>query len=637
MARHGGRAWAEGAVGAGSTFYFALPAMADTRKHQRGLSMLKPILLVEDNPKDLELSLVALERSQLANEVVVARDGAEALDYLMCRGTHAERPKGQPAVVLLDLKLPKVDGLEVLQQIRNHPDLKSLPVVMLTSSLEEKDLVKSYDAGVNAYVVKPVGFKEFLEAVQDLGVFWGLVNEPPPASLNSCRVGQGTAQRDFLLDRTSGLSLTSILHLEDSDLDAELVHAWLAKGELAVEIDRASDRASFVDQLTARPHDVILADYSLPDFDGLAALEIARRETPETPFIFVSGRLGEEVAIETLKSGATDYVLKQRLERLNPAVTRALSEARERGDRKRAEAALREGELRHRLILDSITDYAVITTDTLGRIVSWSAGAERVFGYKEAELVGQSFGVLYTPEDNAAGVPLRWLDQAREGEGGGHSEGWYARNDGSRFWGSGVIVPLADGPRRLDGFAKVVRDMTHRKRVEDALLEADRRKDEFLAMLAHELRNPLSAIHNSAQLLRQSNVPADRIDWIKGVLSHQVKHLGRLVDDLLDVSRITRDKIHLRTSSCDPPRSDRPRSGVDASVHRGASAHARRRSRRRSALPRGRPDADRASDREPSHQRRQIHRSRRPRRVDGEPGRQRADCAGERRRHGDDS
>src|SRR5947209_6450658 len=118
--------------------------------------MLKPILLVEDSPNDLELTLIALERSQLANEVVVVRDGAEALDYLLCRGTYRDRPHGNPAVVLLDLKLPKVDGIEVLERIRTTPDLQRLPVVILTSSREEKDLVRSYNLGVNAYVVKPV-------------------------------------------------------------------------------------------------------------------------------------------------------------------------------------------------------------------------------------------------------------------------------------------------------------------------------------------------------------------------------------------------------------------------------------------------------------------------------------------------
>lgn len=142
--------------------------------------MLKPILLVEDNPKDLELTLVALAKSNLANEIVIARDGAEALDFLFRRGGHASRREENPAVVLLDLKLPKVDGLEVLRQVKADAGLRSVPVVMLTSSREEQDLLRSYDLGVNAYVVKPVDFREFIEAIRELGVFWAVLNEPPP-------------------------------------------------------------------------------------------------------------------------------------------------------------------------------------------------------------------------------------------------------------------------------------------------------------------------------------------------------------------------------------------------------------------------------------------------------------------------
>lgn len=149
--------------------------------------MLKPILLVEDNPHDLELTLVALERSQLANEVIVMRDGAEALDYLFRRNAYAGRIDGNPAVLLLDLKLPKVDGLQVLDAIRQTEELRSIPVVMLTSSREEPDLSKAYQLGVNAYVVKPVEFKEFVSAISDLGIFWAVLNEPPPGSVRAQR------------------------------------------------------------------------------------------------------------------------------------------------------------------------------------------------------------------------------------------------------------------------------------------------------------------------------------------------------------------------------------------------------------------------------------------------------------------
>jgi CheY-like chemotaxis protein len=140
---------------------------------------LKRILLAEDNPKDVELALEALEEHNLANDVVVVRNGAEALDYLYRRGEFSTRPAGNPAVVLLDLKMPKVDGLEVLRQIKTDEEMKVIPIVMLTSSREEHDLVKSYKLGANAYVVKPIDFQQVVEAIKQLGLFWAVLNEPP--------------------------------------------------------------------------------------------------------------------------------------------------------------------------------------------------------------------------------------------------------------------------------------------------------------------------------------------------------------------------------------------------------------------------------------------------------------------------
>jgi CheY-like chemotaxis protein len=146
------------------------------------MSTLGRILIVEDDPRDVELTLTALEEYNLANEVVVTRDGEEALDYLYCRGNFAARSGENPAVLLLDLKLPKVDGLEVLRQIKSDEKFKIIPVVVLTSSHEEKDMVASYRLGVNAYVVKPVDFHEFVNAIKELGIFWAVINEPPPGS-----------------------------------------------------------------------------------------------------------------------------------------------------------------------------------------------------------------------------------------------------------------------------------------------------------------------------------------------------------------------------------------------------------------------------------------------------------------------
>jgi len=144
---------------------------------------LKRILLAEDNERDLELTMAALAEHNLVNEVVVARDGAEALDYLYNRGKFANHANGFPVVVMLDLKMPKVDGLEVLQVMRSDPHFKHIPVVMITSSREEQDLIKSYELGVNAYVVKPVDFQKFVESIKQVGFFWAIVNEPPPDAI----------------------------------------------------------------------------------------------------------------------------------------------------------------------------------------------------------------------------------------------------------------------------------------------------------------------------------------------------------------------------------------------------------------------------------------------------------------------
>ena len=147
------------------------------------MSSLGRILMVEDDAKDIELTLTALEEYNLANEVVVTRDGEEALDYLYCRGNFSTRPKENPAVLLLDLKLQRVHGLEVLEQVKSDEKLRMIPVVVLTSSREEIDMVASYKLGVNAYVVKPVDFHEFVNAIKELGIFWAVINEPPTGSI----------------------------------------------------------------------------------------------------------------------------------------------------------------------------------------------------------------------------------------------------------------------------------------------------------------------------------------------------------------------------------------------------------------------------------------------------------------------
>jgi CheY-like chemotaxis protein len=143
----------------------------------------KPILLADDNPRDAELALAAMDEDHLADKVAVCRDGTEVLDYLYRRGVHQNRSLGNPIVIMLDLKMPKMDGLDVLRAIKQDEDLQRIPVVILTSSKEEFDVAQCYASGANAYVVKPVDFPEYVKAVRELGVFWGIINEPPPPGL----------------------------------------------------------------------------------------------------------------------------------------------------------------------------------------------------------------------------------------------------------------------------------------------------------------------------------------------------------------------------------------------------------------------------------------------------------------------
>jgi PAS domain-containing protein len=210
-----------------------------------------------------------------------------------------------------------------------------------------------------------------------------------------------------------------ILLLEDSLLDAELIGARLSRGGIDFAMDRVDTRDDYVSALETGRYDLILADYSLPSFDGLSALEIAREGWPHLPFVFVSGGLGEEVAIDSLKRGATDYLLKGKLDRLGPVVTRAIAEARERAERRRTEAALRESEERHRLILETVKDYAIITLDTDGRVSGWNRGAEQLLGFPEAEILGRPIRLIFSPDDVRARVPQGELGQAAgQGRGG---------------------------------------------------------------------------------------------------------------------------------------------------------------------------------------------------------------------------
>lgn len=348
-----------------------------------------------------------------------------------------------------------------------------------------------------------------------------------------------------------------ILLLEDDPLDVELISESLRGDGVDCEIHAIATQRELAESLEHPDrYQLILSDYRLPGYDGIAALEYARERCPDVPFLFVSGAIGEERAIESLKRGATDYVLKHRLDRLAPAVRRALQEIDERTERLRAVESQRESEERFRLIVENVRDHAIVLLDLDGCVADWNAASERLLGHKAEQIVGRSLEEFYPDEGRTNCEPQIELETART-LGRAEADGWLVRSNGTRFWASSVTSGLMkDG--ELCGFVKIIRDTTERKRLLESLqeraeqlAEADRRKDEFLAMLSHELRNPLGAILNATYILDRAEPPPETISSARDVIVRQANQMARLLDDLLDVSRVTQSKIELKREVLD--------------------------------------------------------------------------------------
>ena len=270
-------------------------------------------------------------------------------------------------------------------------------------------------------------------------------------------------------------STLKVLLLEDLPTDIELVSRQLRHAGLDCEVASVADEASFVRGLEEFAPDLILSDFSLPLFDGLSALEIARARRPDIPYIFVSGTIGEERAIESIKRGATDYVLKSNLRRLPAAITRALTEARERTARKEAEQALHLTEERFRLLVNGVQDHAIFMLDPAGSLVSWNPGAERLMGHAEHEVLGRAYGLFHHLVP-AKGTSLSPQAQLAQAAASGHLEveGLLTRKDGSQFWANVSITPLYDELPAVRGYAVVTRDITERKSSQDKIARLSR-------------------------------------------------------------------------------------------------------------------------------------------------------------------
>lgn len=332
------------------------------------------------------------------------------------------------------------------------------------------------------------------------------------------------------------------LLLEDSSLDAELIQATLTNGDIECELVRVQTRSTFIETLNSMTFDLILSDYSLPSFDGIAALDLARDICPNVPFILVSGTLGEELAIDTLKRGATDYVLKQRLERLVPAVNRALREAQERRDYQHAIAALHLSERRFRTLADAVPNFVWINN---------ADGEADYLNSRWQEYTGTSFGVQKAqtwvgathPDDMEAVTETRTIG-IRSGNPY-EIECRIRRHDGVYRWHLVRVVPFKDEQDQLLYWYGTATDIDDAKRLYHQAKEANRIKDEFLAVLSHELRTPLNPIVGWSRLLRAK--PPDPITLARGLetIERNAKIQTQLIEDLLDVSRILRGKFSL--------------------------------------------------------------------------------------------
>ena len=351
--------------------------------------------------------------------------------------------------------------------------------------------------------------------------------------------------------------LLRVLLVEDSRLDAELVRVELERGWPGVQLEVLRDEAAFLHAVGSRSWDVVLSDFELPGFTGGDLLVHRNRVAPEIPFVFVSGVIGEDNAVELLKQGATDYVSKSRLARLGPVLQRALREVDERRARTRAERQLRQADITFARVLDALKDYAVILLDEEGRIQFWNRGARVIFEYDGDQVLGRSAALLFAPDGDPDEALRAELRTARA-HGRSSDNRWLATRGGRRLWAEGVLTALEDDEGRPAGFCKLVRDGTESylaaEKLRAAKEEADRAnqaKDRFLAVLSHELRTPLAPITTAVHVLEKAVQLDDKHRHLLPMIRRNVALEARLIDDLLDLTAIHAGKVSLHKERVD--------------------------------------------------------------------------------------
>ena len=344
-----------------------------------------------------------------------------------------------------------------------------------------------------------------------------------------------------------------ILHLEDDPADAELVRATLGQSGMTCDVVQVQNREDFLAALDNTALDLILADNKLPAFDGLSALALARQKCPHTPFIFVAGTMGEDVAVDTLKSGATDYVLKDRLSKLVPAVRRAIREAEEQRERRRAEDALENAVERFRRLVDSAVD-AIVGVDGEGRITLVNPQAEKLFGYSPGELLGKPIEILVPERFREAHVGHRvgYCLAPRQRPIGVGLDLFGRRKDGSEFPVEISLSSMETGEGLF--VTAIIRDITERKQAELNAREKQRLEDmlrfksAFITNMSHELRTPLNSIIGFSELLEAQHFGALTEKQVRYVANIQSsgQHLLLLIDDILDLAKIEAGRIELQ-------------------------------------------------------------------------------------------